>query len=403
MDTFFCKSDIFCKKNIIIFHLLIIVKRVIIKTVRFVFENAIEVLKLIEKHGFEAYIVGGYVRDIYLSKTSTDIDICTNAKPMDLVKIFKRNIIIDENYGSVKLEYKKSHFDITTFRKDFKYKNNRKPSKIEYVNDLEEDLYRRDFSINTMCMDKDGNIIDMFNAKKDIQSKTIRCIGDSNEKIEEDSLRILRAVRFACTLNFNIDKKLDKSIKKHIKLLENLSFHRKKSELNSIFRSNNYKYGLDLISKYKLDKYLEISKYKNIKKTSDVLGMWAQLDFSSNYPFSKLEMETIKKIREILVYGKIDSYILYKYGNCITLTVGEIFDIDKKEILDNYAKLPIFKKDDIKIGILDISSLLNMEPSKYIRDILDEIEYKIIKGELVNDKDILKKYVIEKYGDKNER
>ncbi len=366
------------------------------------FENAIEVLKIIEKHGFEAYIVGGYVRDIYLSKNSIDIDICTNAKPMDLVNIFKRNIIIDENYGSVKLEYKKSHFDITTFRKDYKYKNNRKPSKIEYVNDLEEDLYRRDFSINTMCMDSNGNIIDTFNAKKDLQSKIIRCVGDSNEKIEEDCLRILRAIRFACTLNFNIDKKLDKSIKKYSKLLSNLSFHRKKSELNLIFRSDNYKYGLDLISKYKIDKYLEIGKYKKIKKTSDVLGMWAQIDFSSNYPFSKLEMETIKKIRDILSYGEIDSYILYKYGNCIPLTVGEILNIDKKEILDLYDKLPIYKKDDIVMGILDICNLLNKEPSKEIRDILDDIEYKIIKGELVNDKDILKKYIIEKYGDKNE-
>ena len=104
------------------------------------FENAIEVLKLIEKKGFKAYIVGGYVRDIYLSNTSTDIDICTSAKPKDLVKIFKKKVIIDEKYGSVKLEYKNSCFDITTFRKDIKYKDNRRPSEIEYVDLLEEDF-----------------------------------------------------------------------------------------------------------------------------------------------------------------------------------------------------------------------------------------------------------------------
>lgn len=367
------------------------------------FENAIEVIKLIEKKGFRAYIVGGYVRDIYLSITSKDIDICTNAKPKDLIKIFKRNIIIDENYGSVKLEYKKSHFDITTFRKDIKYKDNRRPSEIEYVDDLKDDLLRRDFTINTMCMDSDGNIIDMLNAKKDIVDKVIKAIGDSNKKIQEDSLRILRAIRFATTLNFKIDKDLEKAIKKNIKTLNNLSFHRKKSELNLIFKSNNYQYGIDLLNKYKLTKELEISKLDNVIKTSDVLGMWAQIEYSDNYPFSKLESETIRQIRELLLYGKIDKYALYKYGNYVTLTVSEILGIDKKEVLKMYDSLKIYSKDDININVIEISNLLNVEPSQKIKDIINEIEYKILNDELKNNKKELEKYVIEKYGgDKNE-
>ena len=367
------------------------------------FENAIEVLKIIEKKGFKAYIVGGYVRDIYLSRTSTDIDICTSAKPKDLLKIFKRNIIIDEKYGSVKLEYKKNYFDITTFRKDIKYKDNRRPSQIEYVDELEEDLVRRDFSINTMCMDSNGNIIDTFNAKKDIADKIIKTVSDSNKIIEEDSLRILRAIRFATTLNFRIDKKLEKAIKKNSKLLKNLSFHRKKSELNLVFRSNNYQYGIDLINKYKLYKELEINKISKLKKTSDVLGMWAQIEYSDNYPFSNLEKETIKNIRELLLYGKIDSYALYKYGNYIPLTVAEIKGIDKKEILDMYDKLPIYSKDDINISIMDICLLLKVEPSKKVRDILSDIEYKILSNELENKKETLKEYILKGYGDSNEK
>lgn len=367
------------------------------------FENAIEVLKLIEKKGFKAYIVGGYVRDIYLSKTSTDIDICTSAKPKDLIKIFKRNIMIDENYGSVKLEYKNSHFDITTFRKDIKYKDNRRPAEIEYVDNLEEDLYRRDFSINSMCMDSNGEIIDLFNAKKDVQDRIIKCVGDPNQKLEQDSLRILRAIRFATTLDFKIEKKLDKAIKKNAKSLSNLSFHRKKSELNYIFRSNHYLYGINLIEKYKLNKVLEISNLKKLKKTSDVLGMWAQIDFSDNYPFSKLEMETIKQIRELLLYGKIDSFSLYKYGNYIPLTVGEILGIDKKEILDKYDKLKIYSKEDIKINYLDISNLLGLEPRR-IKNIISDLEYQILSDKLDNNKEELEKYVMDTYGgEKNER
>ena len=356
------------------------------------------VLRKLIDSGFDAYVVGGYVRDIYLSKSSTDIDICTSAKPKDLIKIFKRNITIDEQYGSVKLEYKKYHYNITTFRKDKKYKDNRRPNEVEYVDDLKEDLLRRDFIINTLCMDSAGNIIDTFNAKKDISDKVIRTVSSPNKTLKEDCLRILRAIRFATTLNFKIDKELETSIKKNNKLLNNLSFHRKKSELNHIFRSDNYNYGLDLISKYKLDKVLEISNYKKIKKTSDVLGMWAQIKYSDNYPFSNLEKETIKKIRELLIYGKIDSYALYKYGNYLPLTVCEIMNIDKKEVLDIYSKLPIYKKDDIKINVLQISNILDTKPSKYIRDILDDIEYKILSKELKNDEKELKDYIIKKYG-----
>ncbi|MBO6194713.1 MAG: hypothetical protein J6O56_00035 [Bacilli bacterium] len=362
------------------------------------FENAIEVIKLIEKKGYKAYIVGGYVRDIYLSINSTDIDICTSAKPKDLVKIFKKNIIIDENYGAVKLKYKNNVFDITTFRKDIIYKDNRRPSEVEYVEELEEDLYRRDFTINTMCMDSDGNIIDFFNAKKEISEKVIKSVGDPFKKIEEDSLRILRAIRFACTLNFKIEKKLDKAIKKNTKSLINLSFHRKKYEINRIFRSKNYEYGMKLIHKYRLEKYLGLSKLSKIKQTSDVLGMWAQVDYSDEYPFSKLEKESIKNIRELLIYGKIDSFALYKYGNCIPLTVAEIKNIDKKTVLDMYDNLPIHSKEDIDISVIEICELLNITPGKKTKDILSDLEYCILSNKLENKKDILKDYVINKFG-----
>lgn len=363
------------------------------------FDKAIEVMKLIEKNGFKVYIVGGYVRDIYLSIESTDIDMCTSAKPKDLVNIFKSNIIIDEQYGSVKLEYKKCHFDITTFRKDIKYKDNRRPSEIEYVDDLKEDLNRRDFTINTMCMDSDGNIIDILNAKKDIEKKLIRTVRDPKKTLEEDALRILRAIRFACTLNFRIDWKLEFFIRKYAKLLDNISFDRKKSEINNIFKSDNYEKGLKLISRYRLDRHLGISKYNKIKKTSDLLGMWAQIDYSDSYSFTKLEKETIKKIRELLIYGKIDLFALYKYGNYIASIVSEILDIDKKEISEMYESLPIYSKEDIKINVMDICTILNISPSNKTKDILNDIEYKIIIGELKNTKKDIEKYIKESSGD----
>jgi len=364
------------------------------------FESAIEVISLIEKKGFKAYIVGGYVRDIYLSLNSSDIDIATSATPKDLLKIFKKNMVIDEKYGSTKLNYKNYYFDITTFRKDIVYKDNRRPSKIEYVDDISEDLERRDFTINTMCMDKDGNIIDLFNAKKDINDKVIRTVTDSDKKIKEDSLRILRAIRFATILNFRIDKELEKAINKNIKNIEELSFHRKKEELNYIFRSRNLEYGISLLKKYKLDKYLHIHGLDDLVQTSDVLGMWAQLTVSNDYPFSNLEKETIKKIREMLLYNKIDSFSLYSYGNVISLTVGEILGVDKKNILQMYEELPIHSKSEININPVEIGEIINQEPNNFTKKILEEIEYKILVGELNNNKEVLKEYVRRNYGGK---
>ena len=132
------------------------------------YKKAIEVLNIFFNNGFEAYIVGGYVRDKLLDIKTNDIDICTNAKPKDIVKLFDIQSSDETQYGAVKIIYKNYNFDVTTFRKDIKYEDNRRPIKIKYINDLKKDLLRRDFTVNTLCIDKDENVIDVLNVKEDI-------------------------------------------------------------------------------------------------------------------------------------------------------------------------------------------------------------------------------------------
>ena len=170
------------------------------------YENAIEVLKILEKNKYKAYIVGGFPRDLYLKRKSSDVDICTNARPKDLTEIFDDTKITNIDYGCVIVKHKGTTFAITTFRSDNKYKNFRTPESINYVDNLLEDLNRRDFIINTMCIDANGNTIDLLDAKKDLDKKIIRTVGNSASKISEDALRILRAIRFATTLNFSLDE-----------------------------------------------------------------------------------------------------------------------------------------------------------------------------------------------------
>lgn len=129
-------------------------------------ESALKVLKILEDNHQEAYIVGGYVRDKLLGVKSSDIDICTSATPREIIEIFK-NQTTNYNYGSVGIIYKNLIFDVTTYRKEIKYENNRKPVKIKYIKKIKADLLRRDFTINTFCMDSDGQILDILNVRSD--------------------------------------------------------------------------------------------------------------------------------------------------------------------------------------------------------------------------------------------
>lgn len=360
------------------------------------YKKALEVLNKLNDEGYLAYIVGGYPRDMLLGIKTNDIDICTNAKPKEIIKIFETDKVSDINYGSVKVIYKNVVFDVTTFRKDIKYENNRKPVKIKYINDLKKDLLRRDFTINTLCIDKDGNLVDLLNVKKDIDDKIIRTVGNPRYRIKEDSLRILRAIRFASILDFEIDGKTKNYIIKYGYLLKNLSCSRKKEELDKIFASKNKEKGRNLLIELKVDKYLGISNISDIVMCDDIIGIWSQLKFFDNYPFSKLERDTIKQIKEMLS-GDINSYSVYKYGLYVSSVVASIKGISYQKINSIYNNLVIYSKKDIAVSGMDIASALKREPGNYIKEIYDDIEKKIINREINNVYEDILSYIENNY------
>lgn len=361
------------------------------------YNKAIEVLKIFNEHGFLAYIVGGYPRDTILGIETKDIDICTNAKPKEIISLFETENSVDTGYGSVRVIYKKSKFDVTTFRKDVKYEDNRKPVKIKYIKDLKKDLLRRDFTINTICIDKDENYIDLLKSKQDIEKKIIKTVGNPKYHIKEDTLRILRAIRFATVLEFNIDDKTNIYLKKYGSQLEKLSNSRKKEELNKIFSNKNKEIGRKIILELELDKYLGLNNLKDIVMCDDIIGIWSQLEFTSNYPFSKLEKNQIKQIKEMLKL-EINNFSVYKYGLYISTVVGSIKNVSYKKINEIYKSLHIYSRKDICINGKDIASYLNKDPGNYISDILDDIEKQIIDNKLSNEKKHILKYIGEHYG-----
>lgn len=360
--------------------------------------TSIEVLKKIEEASFKAYIVGGFVRDYILNIPSIDVDICTNATPKELLEIFS-DAIPNEEYGSVRLVYKKVTFEITTFRKETKYVDHRKPLEIEYIDDLRQDLLRRDITINTLCMNSNKEIIDVLDVMQDLKEKRIKVVGDANKKLEEDALRILRCIRFATKLNFKIDFKTSQAIKKNKHLLQTLSYKRKKDELDMIFASKNAKYGISLIKKYGLDNYLELKNVKKVKIVDDVLGIWAQLDVLDKYKFNKREIDIISQI-EYILYNKLDctdEYVIYKYGAYITSIVAKIKGLKTDKINTIYENLDIYSRSDIDVTGDKIVSVLDREPGKWIREVIKDIEKQIVYKKIKNTEDNITQYIIKKY------
>lgn len=360
------------------------------------YETAIKLLNILSDNGFKAYIVGGYPRDLILNRESFDIDVCTDATPKELKDIFKDSMLPKVEYGSVTVIYHKVRFEITTFRKDLKYENHRSPVKIKYIGNLIDDLKRRDFTINTLCLDKDGNIIDLLNGRKEIESKIIKMVGSPKQKLKEDSLRILRAIRFATILDFELDEELKKYIKKYGYLLKELSYFRKREELEKIFLSSNALKGIELIKELELDKHLELSNLDNLKITSSIIGVWAQLDVEDIYTFSNHEKNYIKQIKGLMDKDILDDYNLYKYGLYASSVAAEIKGIDKKIVSKKHSNLPIRKKNEININGNQICEILNKKQGPFLRDLFEELELNIINKKVENNFESLKDYILNK-------
>lgn len=355
-----------------------------------------EILEMITNKGFKAYVVGGYVRD-YLRKIKTnDIDICTNARVKDLMEIFKDYKVTPLEYGNILLETKDYLYEITTFRKDIDYINNRKPI-IEYVDTLEEDITRRDFTVNSICMDKDGKIIDLLNGKKDLNKKIIRIIGDPYFKIKQDSLRILRAIRFASCLNFKIEDNLKNAIKENKDLLKDLSYERKKEELTKIFTSDNKAYGIKLLKELDLLEVLELTNIDNVLRTKDLIGMWSTITINDNYPFTKKEKDLINNINKLLKEDLNDIFVLYKTGLYEINIVCDLRKLSKKKYSNKYEKLVIKDKSEINITTEEICSLLNKKPGCFLKEIYSDLEKNILLKNIKNNKEEIEKYILNNY------
>lgn len=219
-------------------------------------EEVVYIIKKIEDSGFVAYVVGGAVRNFLLRKKIDDFDITTNAKPSDIMNLFDNTVPTGEEFGTITVVINKKNFEVTTFRKDGIYINGRKPENVQFSCKLLDDLYRRDFTINTLCADKNGNIIDLLNAREDVKNKIIRAVGNPRDRFEEDKLRMLRAIRFYSQFGGTIEEETYKAIKEKSNEFLCVSIERIQKEFNKIIMSNIPSKGIRALLDTGLMKYI---------------------------------------------------------------------------------------------------------------------------------------------------
>jgi len=219
-------------------------------------QEAEYIINTLNKNGFEAYVVGGCVRDSLLGRVPQDWDITTNALPEKIIDIFDHTVPTGLQHGTVTVVLNKDNYEVTTYRIDGEYLDNRRPEKVIFTSSIEEDLSRRDFTINAMAYNHSKGLVDPFNGKNDLDQKLIRCVGDAGLRFNEDALRMLRAIRFGAQLNFYIDDNSFNSIITNHHLIKNVSMERIRDELSKLLMSNKPSEGIRNLYKSKLLTYI---------------------------------------------------------------------------------------------------------------------------------------------------
>ena len=367
------------------------------------FKGAIDILKIFNQNGYEAYFVGGCVRDYLLGEDFSDIDITTNALPDEVKKVFRKSIDTGIQHGTVTILVNGDSYEVTTFRTEEDYANHRSPEKVEFVSNLREDLDRRDFTINAMALDYNGKLFDYHNGEIDLNSKIIRTVNNPNERFYEDALRMLRAFRFSSKLGFDIENETLEAIKKNAQLISYVSIERIVNEFRKLLAGKGNLKSFELLLGSKLNAHIPFLKeIKTIQDFTDytfcqslyILSKVNDISFDT-LKYLKLSNKEVKLIKE---FEKINieflkntplEIILYRYNIDDVIFVNNYYNYKKTTVIESCI-LAINSFNDIEITSQEIIRTINKNPGPWIKSITLKLEKEILLGRLNNNKkDIL--------------
>ena len=375
-------------------------------------QAAKEVIKKIEHAGFEAFIVGGAVRDYYLKKENNDVDIATSALPEEIQSIFSQTIDVGIAHGTVIVLDCGEPIEVTTYRTESTYSDHRRPDTVEFVRNLQEDLKRRDFTMNAMALSQSGEYIDYYNGRQHIDSKIICAVGEPDQRFEEDALRMLRAVRFAAQLHFSIEGNTFEAIRQKAASIEYVAVERIQVELSKIFTSSYAAFGIDYMEKSTLGDYLHgnftSSNWMNFSSEDRQVG-WAyfclvngrDLSLLTKYRCSnkdKLFVKTVLDAYEHLLNGMSAAGLL-RYDTTILETAYQFtvwqngkLDFSLEELVTRKNTLPIQHAHELAITGKDLLEWSSEKRGSWIKRTLDAAVMAVLNKEVQNDKQQLKEW-----------
>lgn len=389
------------------------------------FRNALPILSKIEEAGFEAYFVGGAVRDHLLMRPISDVDIASSATPEEIKQIFPHTVDVGIEHGTVIVLYQGRSYEITTFRTETSYKDFRRPEEVQFIRSLIEDLKRRDFTMNAIAMDKSGNIIDPFAGKQAIMEKKIVTVGSAHERFSEDALRMMRAIRFVSQLSFRLDDDCCAALEKMGHLLTHIAVERKTAEFEKLLSGKNRKEALRLLCRTNLDQYLP--NLKNLQKRIDeavqfqtndlsLEEMWSLIVYLLNIEPTHLEnflrswklpVKKIRKIQGIVHWLHFrqshpwEPLSMYAAGQTLIIHSERLFNVlqgrDIQEsilgLIKQYKQLPIKTKQELEMTGTELMKLLNRPPGPWIKETLTLVEHEILVGKLENKHERIREWV----------
>lgn len=357
------------------------------------------IIDKIHENNFEAYIVGGCVRDAILGIKPNDYDITTNATPKTIKNIFRdfKCIEIGIEHGTISVVIDEEIYEITTYRIEGEYKDHRRPENVDFTNKLEEDLKRRDFTINAMAYNENEGLVDLFGGKRDIENKIIKTVGNPYDRFNEDGLRMIRAIRFSSKLDFQIEKDTLLAIYNNATIIKNISLERITDEFNKVILSNKPE-NIIYLFKTKLLNNLHINSEEDenkIEKLYKKISILKKID--------KVLVKRLVVLDYIIENLNIDCKMFCKqlvYSKKTNKEHDIILDLIKETDINNLDKIKIKKilnQIDRKLfeDYLDINRVIYEDEENYekIIDILKEIEENkecyTIKNLKVNGKDIM--------------
>ena len=378
------------------------------------FEPARPILATIEEAGFEAYFVGGCVRDLILHDPIHDIDIATSAYPAEIKQLFHRTVDTGIEHGTVMILDHGTGYETTTFRTESGYQDYRRPDSVTFVRSLSEDLQRRDFTINALAMKEDGEIVDLFDGLGDLKRRVIKAVGDPNERFLEDALRMMRAVRFASKLDFEIDAATLAGIQRHAPLLAKIAVERVQVEFEKLLLGQNPTRGLRSLITTDLYRYCPgLAKHRDALcqmqdynwQLTSAPAAWVLLAWQLKIPASqaamffkawKLSNQLIKQAQKALRFlqrlsvNQIDNQALFMVGKDalaiaieVAKTVG--LTVDEVALQAQYQQLPIHDLHELAITGGDLIKNQIITPGPQMGKLLVQIQQAVIAGQLVNE------------------